>query len=381
MNVYNQVDALMKRYEEGSCSEEEEQLVESVLFHENQDEQTAPLSYTFYKERLWNKLEQQSQTAYRRRRLLYYVASAATLCLLGFATYFYIKYNSTNIIDIEQPDIVSNDISPGGYRATLTLANGEQVYLDKTKTGLIVNENSINYSDRSSLGLRQKISEDNAALFELSTPRGGQYQITLSDGSRVWLNADSKLRYPNHFNEDSRVVYLEGEAYFEINEQALTVKPSLSSNTKKPFIVKTRQQEVRVLGTRFNINSYDKEIKTTLASGSLEVGNNNGSVIKLKPNEQALNTTTTLRKIVIDAENELAWRAGKFSFDNKAFSTIMDELARWYNIEVIYSGQIPKSELIGDAFRNQNISLILRLLDANNIKYRLDKNKRTLTIY
>jgi len=218
---------------------------------------------------------------------------------------------------------------------------------------------------------------------QISTPRGGQYQVTLPDGINVWMNADSKLKYPNQFAEDKRVVYLEGEAYFEVNEQLLkNTSHNLSLPQKKPFIVTTNGQDVKVLGTKFNINTHDdKFTKTTLASGHVQVITNRNNVIDLFPNQQAINKNGNLNKIKVDVSQVLAWRYGKFSFDNKPFDVIMNELARWYDIEVIYNNEIPKIELIGDAYRDQNISLILRILDISKVNYKMDNNKRKLLIY
>ncbi|MDR2282728.1 MAG: FecR family protein [Sphingobacterium sp.] len=380
MNVHKQVDALLKRYEEGNCSKVEEELVESILFYEEKETAENRLSPTYYKQIVWKKIEQQTRSSSSQKQLWYYLVSAAILCLLSFGTYFYIKFNISPV-QSDQLIGIKDDISPGGNKATLTLANGKKIELDNSKSGIIVHSDGVNYTDESSLNIAQNTSPNKTAFFELRTPRGGQYQITLPDGSRVWLNADSKLRYPNQFDDDTRIVYLDGEAYFEVNEQAVKDLHGTEVNSKKPFIVKTRQQQVLVLGTRFNINSYETEIRTTLASGALKVGNDDGASVLLKPHEQAVNTGNQLRKLTINTDKELAWKLGKFSFDNKSFSSIMNELGRWYDIDIIYKGKVPQSELIGDAFRNQNISLVLRLLDADNIKYQLDIDKRTLTIY
>ncbi|MFD2556780.1 FecR family protein [Sphingobacterium tabacisoli] len=380
MNVQKQVNELIKRYEEGHCSKVEEDLVESILFYE---ENKTTINHSFnpyYKEELWKKLEQKTRADYSYKRLWYYLVSAAVLCILSFGGYFYTRLYVSSI-DSEQQISIKDDIKPGGNKAILTLANGKKIELDNSKPGIIVQTGSINYADESQLNVVQNINTDKTELFELTTPKGGQYQITLPDGSKVWLNADSKLRYPGQFERETRTVYLDGEAYFEVNEQKLKSSNGTTLNVKQPFIVKTRQQQVQVLGTRFNINSYETEIRTTLASGSLKVGNNDGNAVLLKPHEQAINTGTQLHKTSINTDKELAWKLGKFSFDNKNFSSIMNEIGRWYNIEIIYKGKIPQSELIGDAFRNQNISLILRLLDADNIKHQLDIHKRTLTIY
>jgi len=382
MNDLKKVDALLRRYQEGNCTSQEEEWIENILF-ENPADALDVSKDQIYKEKLWLKLDKLTKPVQRKNNIRYYYAAAAIALCISISAYFMLhKQVFVEESSIQKASII-HDITPGGNRATLTLADGRKVELDSHKDGIIINENGINYSDESNLDINTNTGDDAFQIMQISTPRGGQYQVTLPDGTNVWMNADSKLKYPNQFAEDKRVVYLEGEAYFEVNEQLLkNTSHNLSLPQKKPFIVTTNGQDVKVLGTKFNINTHDdKFTKTTLASGHVQVITNRNNVIDLFPNQQAINKNGNLNKIKVDVSQVLAWRYGKFSFDNKPFDVIMNELARWYDIEVIYNNEIPKIELIGDAYRDQNISLILRILDISKVNYKMDNNKRKLLIY
>ncbi|RZM25482.1 MAG: FecR family protein, partial [Pedobacter sp.] len=264
-------------------------------------------------------------------------------------------------------------IQPGGNKATLTLADGRTIVLSTSQAGIVTGK-EITYADGAPVG-QTSIDESaySNSLLTLQTPRGGTYKITLEDGTDVWLNAASTIRYPLHFASEARIVELDGEAYF-------SVKAAYQKNGDRiPFKVKGRRQEIEVVGTQFNIANYPEQAsdRTTLVEGKVLVSDHQSRII-MHPNEQAVTTTGKTLVKKVDVNNFIAWREGKFGFDNKTFEETMNEVGRWYDLDIIYINGIPKEELTGDAFRNQNISFVLRLLEVAEIDYKLDAKRRKL---
>lgn len=303
----------------------------------------------------------------------FWAASVAVLLLLSSLAWFGIKKNkqakSTDFA--VQPS--SDAILPGGPRAVLILGDGRKVMLDTTQDGIVV-DGGIHYKDGRSLA--NKVDLDKVSDLQLYVPKGGVYHITLSDGTQVWLNSDSRLRYPAKFASTEREVALDGEAFFMVKGQFST------KGQRIPFFVKTQRQTVEVLGTQFNVNGYSTQAfaKTTLLEGKVNIHVADQRIM-LKPGQQA-STRGNLTKIkTVDAQTEIAWKEGKFSFDGKSFEETMAEIGRWYDLTIKYNGKIPNVELVGDAYRNEKINLVLRLLDAADVRYQLDIHKRELIIY
>lgn len=271
--------------------------------------------------------------------------------------------------------MVMNDIKAGGNKATLTLEDGKNITLSSAQTGIVTGD-EITYANGTpveNIGLNESSETQKLTLH---TPRGGTYNITLPDGTQVWLNAASILKYPSRFASAARVVELEGEAYFQ-------VKSTYNQKGEKiPFKVISKQQEVEVLGTQFNMNAYADQpfSKTTLVEGKVAISDQRNH-FTLAPNDQAVTTTTGKTTVKqVDAGNYTAWRDGKFSFDGKTFEETMNDIARWYDLHIVYENGVPEEELSGDAYRNQNIRLVLRLLDVAEIDYKLDVAQRKLSI-
>lgn len=276
---------------------------------------------------------------------------------------------------VENKQFVKTTIEPGGNKATLTLANGKTIVLSSSQSGIVTGE-KITYSN----GLPVQNADvaqtgDDQEILALHTPLGGTYQVTLSDGTEVWLNAGTTIKYPSRFSSDARIVRLDGEAFFK-------VKTIYQQNGEKvPFKVVANHQEVEVLGTQFNMNAYPEKsiVKTTLVEGKVAI-NDDSDHLLLLPNHQAVTTRGKTKIKRVNVHNYTAWRDGKFSFDGKTFEETMDEVARWYDLRIVYEQEIPHEELTGDAFRIQNIHFVLRLLDVAEINYTLDVSQRQLTI-
>lgn len=305
-------------------------------------------------------------------RLRYYkIASvAAALVVIAFGLWFY----SSSIFSNQKAEIVyQNDIAPGKNRAILTFANGKAIKLSDAQQGVNVGKD-LKYYD----GTEITAGRTRPQLLTATTPRGGTYEITLSDGTRVWMNADSKLSFPSSFSGRERKVSLKGEAYFEVAKRYQSkVKGNQAIKERIPFVVVTDQQQVTVLGTHFNVNSYEDEgaTKTTLLEGSVRVAvsDTKKASFILKPGEQAINDGS-IRVDKVDVEEVVAWRNGSTVFQDKTLESIMRELSRWYDITVVYAADAPRNEFFSGAVsRARNLSSVLeRMQTTGSVKFKIE---------
>src|SRR5690606_5620690 len=215
-------------------------------------------------------------------------------------------------------------------------------------------------------------------ILELTTPRGGTYQITLADGTKVWLNSESKLKYPNKFDATERVVHLEGEAYFEVSSLPL-MEEGGKRHAYLPFSVKTGSQVVDVLGTEFNISAYAEDVdsKTTLVGGSVRVIPTafGASPMTIKPGQQAVVRGTNISINSVDVQQYIAWKDGLFYFNKTSFDDMIRLIGRWYDIDVEYEGKMPSETFTGKKERNLSLMTMLNILDISDSDIRLEGNK------
>ncbi|MEZ2334363.1 FecR family protein [Mucilaginibacter sp. RCC_168] len=302
--------------------------------------------------------------------------AAALMIFLGFGAYVLINKkkpsDTKKNIAKTQP---RHDVQPGGNRALLTLANGKTIYLDNVKNGVLAKEGStqINKTRDGQLVYKGgKDADDKGAvpINTITTPRGGQYQLVLNDGSKVWLNSASSLSFPAVFTGKTRDVEITGEAYFEV-----------AKNAAMPFRVKTNHTVIEVLGTHFNTMAYNDEaaMKTTLLEGSVKISNNNYTSI-LKPGQQALLNQSGEIRVVndADAEDSIAWKDGLFQFTGASIQSIMRQAARWYDVEVSYEGQIPVREFTGRISRNVKASELLGMLKYAGVNFKIEDKHITI---
>ena len=298
--------------------------------------------------------------------------AAVGILLLGAAAYsLYSNMQPKKIASLVSSSPQSkNDVSPGGNKAVLTLANGLKIILDSAKEGTLARQGNTKILKLNSGQLAYVISGQNQTevLYNtVATPAGGLYQMSLPDGSKVWLNSASSLRFPTVFTGKERTVDLTGEAYFEIAAQA-----------GKPFKVFVDGVQVAVLGTHFNVMAYQDEssIKTTLLEGAVRITKGEDNVL-LQPGQQAGydRTSTHLTVSKSDVEVAVAWKNGMFRFRAADIKTIMREVARWYNVEVNYEGNIQERHLTGEAPRNVNLSELLKVLELNGVHSRMEGNR------
>jgi len=308
----------------------------------------------------------------------YRLAAAAVLILVATGTYLLVNKTGKQqqIVGQQQP---ANDIAPGDNKAVLTLADGSSIILDKAANGTLTQQGKakilkLNDGQLAYNTLKDPLTSLSTAevLYNtITTPRGGQYQLVLSDGSKVWLNAASSLRFPAAFAGKERKVELTGEGYFEV-----------AKNASMPFKVDIAGKgEVEVLGTHFNINAYVDEatINTTLLEGKVKVMSSVSSEL-LYPGQQAqLNSNGQISlNENVNAEEVVAWKNGKFVFENADIKSIMRQLERWYDVDVTFNGNITTEEFVGIISRNVNVSQILKMLEkTGTVRFEIE-GKRIL---
>ncbi|MFD1771226.1 FecR family protein [Sphingobacterium suaedae] len=343
---------------------DEKELFEDALVWMNlQEERDAQWSVQF-KEQTWQKIR---QTPVRRKNLhrfsfgAYSVAAAALLLISVFG-YMLWRHQAAS-----SGELNISHIKAGTNKAELILSNGKKIDLRSDKEGIVLDDQFI-YSDGTPL-----LEEDKANLSRLSAtiqvPKGGKYTVTLSDGSRVWLNSSSKLSYPCVFNNESREVELEGEAYFEVAKQRV-------NNRNIPFTVHSKNQRVEVTGTAFNITAYrdDSQEITTLVEGSVTVEAGSRR-IQLRPNEQTVCTANGIEKKTVDVESFVAWKDNKFLFNETELRELMKAIGRWYAIDITYRGAPAPTYFYGEIGRDKNLEEVLRILEKSGVKFQLKQQK------
>jgi hypothetical protein len=297
-------------------------------------------------------------------------AAVILLCAGGFVGYRVCNhFKQVRRLASQNKHRLKNDVLPGGNKATLTLANGKVIDLNDVKNGVLANQGqTVLKKDKDGRIIYENAdgkTVDSAAIFNtINIPKGGQFQVVLSDGSKVWLNSASSLTFPTVFPKNERKVTITGEAYFEV-----------AKNKHVPFRVITGKQTVEVLGTHFNINGYADEsaIKTTLVEGSVKVSAEEQSAI-LKPQEQSAILNNKAGKIsinTVDTDDVLAWTTGNFQFEKAEIPLIMRQASRWYNVDIKYEGEVPHRRFTGSISRNVNLSELLKILKYTGINFRI----------
>ena len=312
-------------------------------------------------------------------RLWYQLGIAASILLLiATSLFFYTNRTVDDNIAAKVVEPTEAIITPGDDKAILTLSDGTKIILEDAKNGILANQAGVSIQKTSDGELLYSFSnsansvtqaEDNILYNKIETPIGGKYQVNLPDGSKVWLNSSSSLRFSALFNGDTREVELSGEAYFDV-----------SKNKSKPFRVITKDQIVEVLGTQFNINSYSDEgpIKTTLIEGSVKIIYKD-KVVLLSPGQQFQPKELVSAVLEADTEEVVAWKEGYFVFKNEDIKSIMRKLSRWYNVEVSYSGDIPEVGFGGNISRSKDISEVLDVLQLTNaIHFKVEGRRITV---
>ncbi|WP_316817522.1 FecR domain-containing protein [Pedobacter nyackensis] len=357
---------LFKKYAAGNCTDEEKVLLESwYLLHS----QNSNLSDVSAEERLEDKqlildaLDHAYAPVTRNVSWLKYAGMAAAsiaLILIGFGLYTYtIKENQ----ETRPLVLAKTDVSPGGNKAVLKLANGQTINLSNDQNGIIIKATELAYNDGTHIQTNDT-HPTASAQNTISTPAGGQYQVILQDGTKVWLNAESSLSYPSSFAGQERKVEITGEAYFEV-----------AHNKAMPFKVVSKGQTVEVLGTHFNIMAYNNEnaVKTTLLEGSVKVTGRRTSKL-LSPGQQAQLTDQHITITNhVDLEEIISWKNGYFKF-NEDIKSIMNKIARWYDLDVVYKPGVDLNQTFsGEVSKSRNVSVLLKVMElTGNVNFKIE---------
>jgi transmembrane sensor len=375
-----EVNDLLKKYLAGNCTAQENQILETwylkyeergfpELSQEKKDEQLEEV-WTFLSSKLDTPLESDTVIHTKTSGLLWTKIAVAAMMLitLGIGYYF---YNSPAKIASNLSQKLSRSVKSSNNRAMLTLADGRTIALDEAQNGEIANQAGVTITKTKDGQLVYEGKTKVNAFNQITTPKGGQYQISLPDGTKVWLNAASSLSYPAAFTGNKREVRLIGEAYFEV-----------SKDKEKPFIVYTKGQEVKVLGTHFNVSAYEDEdgTKTTLLEGSVKVRLVNSSAAALlKPGQQAVFEFNQLDVAAVDVAEAIAWKEGYFLFQDEDIRSIMKKIARWYDVEVVYAPNISNQKIGGNIAHSKPLSEVLRTL-SNTDKFNFKVEGRRVTV-
>ncbi|MFD0793094.1 FecR family protein [Mucilaginibacter litoreus] len=385
------LNELYKRFLQNECSPEDIRLLTELFGDADNDTLHAIVQkqlndpfaitphgsdYSERYDRILNNLRLQLKPEKRVIKLWPKIGVAASIIfLIGIGSYIFLRQPASHpfIARHTQP----TEIKPGSDKAYLTLSDGQSIYLTQQRSGIIGNDGGkdivkspdekIEYVDRHGLHNSQNI-----AFNTLRTPNGGHYKLVLADGTKVWLNAASQLKYPANFRYlKERKIELSGEAYFEVAKDA-----------RHPFIVQTDDQQIKVLGTHFNVNAYhdDGGSKTTLLEGSIRAATLKEQAL-IKPGQQVVSDLNGVLKVQdTDTEFAVAWKNDQFMFESEPVKPLMKSIARWYDVEVIYSKDAPDVRFNGAISKFENISAVLKILEkTGKIHFELSGRKVYVT--
>jgi transmembrane sensor len=367
----DEVLILLEKYNEGLCTTEERAAVETWYNAYAIKNNTEAIDEDLEQEMsvIWQNIRgNKAQVSSVRSNFSHWFAIAATIVVLLTGLLLF----THNPKDLPQNvSLRAKAIKPGVYGATLTLANGKRIKLKEVAQGQLADEAGIRIvktADGEIAYQENDAKNESNHINTLSTSRGETYLVVLPDQSKVWMNAASSLTYTTNLVKDGlRMVELSGEAYFEI-----------AKDKRHPFIVTTKNQQVKVLGTHFNINAYDDEpaVKTTLLEGSVEINKH----LILKPNEQAILGDKNIKVIPVIAESFIDWQQGVFNFEDEDLQSIMRKIARWYDVDVMYSGTNNDMQTFsGSLSRSTDIQKVLQnLSEISSLKFKVQN--RTITV-
>ncbi|TKC58503.1 DUF4974 domain-containing protein [Pedobacter hiemivivus] len=377
--------ALLAAYYSGSISADDRKELNSLL-HDNTsynnlqelitesvsdadlEEHFAPetLEMVYQRIKQENSLHQEGLglTVVRNKRYTWIAAAAAIFIFLSVGIYInHLKQTST----ATDHYIAKSTIHPGTNKAILTLSDGKKIFLDDMHKGKIAQQSGIVIEKMKSGELNYVASStseqaaDKALTYNtINIPRGGQYQVNLPDGTKVWLNAASALVYPVIFKGTERLVKLTGEAYFEV-----------AKNKSKPFKVATANQTIEVLGTHFNVNAYADEtsVNTTLLEGSVKIILSSSALSQvISPGQQA-RVNTKINVYPVDTEEAVAWKNGLFMFNKETIQSVMRQISRWYDVEVEYKGEIAAKGFWGTIPRDKDLTYVLKVLEETGVAH------------
>lgn len=365
---------LIRKYRSGDCSEKEKQLLHawyrSLAFGDGDVPPEAEIEHALEEVSASLPLE-------RNRRFHPWRIAAAVLVLFVFSAGIYFLREQGPHSRFSG-NVYENDVAPGGNKAVLELADGSVIDLNQANIGQISSLATKTREDQVKWRAGQEAKNEVLAnrFNTIRTPRGGQYQVVLPDGSGAWLNSASSIRFPAVFSDNERKVEITGEVYFEV---ARKYNRSDTGKVVVPFIVLVNDQRIEAIGTAFNVNAYPDEglVRTTLLEGSVRLWLPARHGFRLlKAGEQAQATSAKLIAVSgADPGKAVAWKNGQFQYKMDGIETIMRQVERWYDVEVIYEGAIPKKKFVGTISRNIPLSKFLDILSYTGVNFRIEGRK------
>lgn len=363
---------LLEKYASGKCTEQEKALLESWYLTLAEDRAAPAAENTdLAQQKVWDSLHSSAGT----KRINYrFLSAAAAILLVAAISYYFLS--PAKYTPVAEPLKVSSsattkDVMPGGDKAILTLSDGSTINLNAARTGMLAEQGGtgINKTGDGQLAYGSAANGTHAKplINTISTPRGGQFQVVLPDGTKVWLNAASSLKFPTVFSGESREVELTGEAYFEV-----------APNKSRPFLVSSRGTVIEVLGTHFNVMAYDDEIFTaTLLEGSVKVKHGMAERV-IVPGQEA-RVENSIKVGSADGDNAIAWKNGLTVFHNSSIESIMRQISRWYDLDVTYNGSVPQRLFTGKIPRSAPLSQVLKILELSDIHFKIEEKQLIVT--
>ncbi len=368
---------LLIKYREGECTPEEIAVIESWYLDFDDEENAITLEeLDNAKDNIWTSLPVHESVNPKQFKLWSGTMriAVAAMILLSVSVGLFLANRKTGGEEITA--IVNSNIVPGGKKALLTLANGKSIILSDAQNGKLADQTGTSVFKTANGEIVYNAENDNASKVEynqLSIPRGGYYVLTLADGTKVWLNSESSLKYPTDFIGTERIVELTGEGYFEV-----------AHRKNQPFKVITNKQTVEVLGTHFNINAYDNEkvTTTTLLEGSVQIQKTNqpkNQPTILKPGQQALLKNGELLVSEADVEASIAWVNNYFIFNKEELGSIMRQLSRWYDVDVICPPDLEEKAFFGNISRSKNIKDVINIIEkTKDVHFKIEGRRITV---
>jgi transmembrane sensor len=368
---YEKAKALLNKYKGGTATDKEKALVEKWLFsYNNEPIELSDEKIDQISQEVWSKLPQPAVTTIRRLPVWTKIVAAASVIIALSAALYFIQFNKPTQ-QIAQNKV--QDIGPGSNKLVLTLGNGKKIDLTTAKNGQVAmqGQTAIRKVSNGQVVYAALTADNRQIQYNtVSAPRGGTGVITLSDGTKVWLNAESSITFPTAFKGDRRMVSITGD---------VIIKPIL--NAKMPFYTSVRNQTIKDIGTEFDIDAYDNEpvIKTTLIEGSVSIAAN-GKIVMLKPGQQSVLNDNELAVGPGNIRDATAWRDGELRCDGENIQIIMRMIERWYNVDVVYEGKISADGYYGTISRYKNISQALHMLSySNQVHFKIEGRRVTVT--
>jgi len=395
--VKENIHHLLEKYSRNACTKEELHIIEAWFIETGTENEGAFLSDERV-ESILNKLKSSPQfsekyisdeatqkriVTIKFRRLANLLSIAATLLIFCGITFYLMKENTY------PKDVIMTDIAPGGNQAYLTLSDGTKIALSDTTSGRIAEQQGVQITNEGTgtlvYSMNFNATDPNTLSFPsnaydyntIETPRGGQYQIILPDGSTAWLNASSSITFPVQFSSSERKVKVTGEVYFDIATQY----QNTDQKKRTPFLVETSKQTIEVLGTQFNVNDYQNDqMEVTLVTGRVKlVSKGTNKDVFLSPGQQA-HVRNQINVIQADMEEALAWKNGDFIFKNEKLETILEQVSRWYDIDINCPAHLASLKFSGMVSRKRPLSSILAMLESTGTIKAIREGRRSIVI-